>query len=219
MSAHTALARPFASLMKKLRSTYEPVPYEQRDPITQLVLGFLQWEASRKQAEAALGRIQTAVVDNNELRVSHIHEVVTMIGPSYPRCEERVARMREAMHEIYIREHAVSLDAPAARGKRELRTYVESLPGITPYVASHLLLTAFGVPVLPVDDRLAAQLAAADCALDGEDAAHVAAHLEKLVKTDEAMTTHLLLQAWSDDRKGGGKASSSRKPTAVKKKK
>jgi endonuclease III len=219
VSAASALARPFASLLKKLRSKYDPEPYEPRDPITQLVLSYLQWEATRKQAEAALARIQTAVVDNNELRVSHVQEVIAMVGPGYPRCEERIARLHETMQEIYYREHAVSLDAVAGKNRKDLRTYVESLPGITPYVASHLLLTAFGVPVIPVDEKLASMLVAEHCAAEGEDTAHVAAHLERVVKADDALATHLLLQAWSDDRKGGKSSGSSRKPTAVKKKK
>lgn len=206
--------------MKKLRSAYEPQPYEARDPITQLVLGFLQWEATRKQAEAALVRIQAAVVDNNELRVSHTQEIVAMIGATYPRCDERVARLRESMHEIYVREHAMSLDAASSRSKKDMRTYVESLPGVTPYVASHLLLTSFHVPVIPVDEKLAAMLIAESCAHEGEDNAHVAAHLERIVKSDDALDTHLLLQAWSDDRKGGKSGNNnSKKPAATKKKK
>ena len=45
---------------------------------------------------------------NNDLRVSHPQEVVGLLGPRYPRVEERAARLHEALQEIFIREHAVS---------------------------------------------------------------------------------------------------------------
>lgn len=218
MSVTAVQPRPFASLMKKLRAKYDAEPYQPRDPLTQLVLGFLQWDATRKQAEAALGRIQAAVVDHNELRVSHHGEIVAMIGPAYPRGEERIARLREVLQEIYIREHAMSLEGPAAKGRKELRAYVESLPGITPYVAAYLLLTGFHVPAIPVDDKLSASLVAEGVADEQSDPAHVAVALDKLVKADDALDTHLLLQAWSDDRKAG-KSTGARKPNTVKKKK
>lgn len=219
MSTSALAAKPFAALLKKLRSRYEPEPYPPRDPITQLVLGFLQWEATRKQAEAALGRIHAAVVDNNELRVSHNHEIVAMIGPAYPRCEERVARLREAMQEIYVREHAVSLDGPATRGRKEIRTYIESLPGITPYVAAHVLVTALNVPVVPVDDKLAALLVAEGCVDEGTPLHQLAHLIEKNIKADDALATHLLLQAWSDDRKAPSSATRTAKKSAPAKKK
>lgn len=219
MSTPALAAKPFAALLKKLRGQYDPEPYPPRDAVTQLVVGFLQWEATRKQAEAALARIHAAVVDNNELRVSHNHEIIAMIGPGYPRCEERVARLRESVQEIYVREYAVSLDGPAARGKKEVRTYIESLPGITPYVAAHVLVTALNVPAMPVDDKLVALLAAERCLDEGLDPHQAAQLIEKAVKADDMLATHLLLQAWSDERKGGVAAKPARRSKSVKKKK
>lgn len=214
-------ARSLAALLNKLRQRYRPEAYPPRDPVSQLVVAFLQWEATRRQAELALARIQAATVDNNELRVSHNHEIIAMIGPTYPRCEERVARLRESMQEIYIREHAISLDALAAKGRKEARAYIESLPGITPYVSALTLLTVVNVPTLPVDERLVSALAAERIVEDGVDPGQAAAMLDKLLKADETLDAHLLLQAWADDRKAAARPAP-RKPArsaTVKKKK
>lgn len=207
MKNESAYVRKFASLFKKMPAPAEPPP--QRDPVTQLVVGFLQWEATHKQAENAFKRIMQIMVDNNDLRVSHAYQIIELIGPNYPRVEERVARMKDALQEIYVREHGIHPASIAEKTKKDIRAYYDTLPGMTPYVSAMVLLLCYGAHNIPCDQRLASRLreeGVVDKTATPEQIEHF---LERQIKAGEAIDAHLRLQAWADE--------GSRKPAAAKK--
>jgi endonuclease III len=187
----------WAALSKRIR--HEPLPpAPTRDPVTQLVIGFLQWEASRKAAEAAYGRLMATLVDNNELRVSHPHEIVALIGARYPRAEERAGRLHDVLQEVFNREHAVTLSPLLNKSRKDARAYLGSLPGMTQYVAALVMLLCFGGHEVPVDDTLAGLLKEEGVAEPNTTPEQIAQFLERQLKADEALATHLALQAWAD---------------------
>ena len=203
------------ALLKKARSKWdgeEPPPLE---PITQLVISFLPWNATLQQADTAFEKIMAEVVDLNELRVSMHHEVVELIGVRYPQAEERAIRLREAMHEVFQREHDWKLNSVKTKGKRDQREYLDTLPGTPPYVAAQVALLCFGAHAMPVDDKLAALLAAEGVLDAGTTPAEAEAWLSRQVKAGDALEAHLALQAWSDTKKAP--AVKTAKKTAVKK--
>lgn len=216
MKQDAAKIKLFNALLRTIKSAYKVEEPPGRNPVTELVIGFLQWEATQEMAEDALGRIMAVMVDINELRVTYDHETLALIGSDYPRAEERIARMREALNEIYIREHAMDLSAIHHVGKKDQRTYIESLPGITPYVASHMMLVSYGIHAMPVDEKLVAQLVSEGVADAGATPQEVETMLLRQVKASDALKTHLLLQAWSDDLYANGKARKPRKTTKKK---
>lgn len=197
----TSQGKQFASLLKRLAKTYNPDDPPPRDPTLQLVVGFLEWEATRKQAEQALERLMAEMVDVNDLRVSFEQEVLDLLGSDYPLAEQRVARMRETLNEIYIREHATEMRSVAEKGKKEQRAYLDTLPGMVPYVAAQTTLLAFGGHAMPVDHKLIERLAE-EGIIDAEttDPQYVENVLLRLVRADEALNAYLLLQAWADER-------------------
>jgi len=194
----TAYAKKLATLLRKIKPKSSSQPPDDVDPITRLVIGFLQWNATARSAAIAHGKLMAELVDNNDLRVSYVDEVVALIGPRYPQAFERAARLRDAMNVIYEREHATSLDALRDRAKKDIRTYLDTLPGITPYVVAHVLLVAFGGHAIPVDDKLALCLKAQQVVDDTATVEQITAFLERHVKAEDAMQTHLALQAWAD---------------------
>ena len=189
------------ALLKKARSAWkgeEPPPL---DPITQLVVSFLSWNATIKQAEGAFDKIMHQVVDLNELRVSLNFETVEMIGIRYPQAEERAIRLRESMFEVFEREHDWRMHSVKTKGKREQREYLDTLPGIPSYVAAQVALLCFGAHALPVDDKLAALLIAQGVAEKGATPAQIESWLLRQIKAGEALDAHLALQQWSDGKK------------------
>ncbi|MFI4862412.1 MAG: hypothetical protein ACIAXF_17235 [Phycisphaerales bacterium JB063] len=189
------------ALLKKARSAWkgeEPPPLE---PITQLVVGFLTWNATTKQAEGAFDKIMSQVVDLNELRVSLNFEIVEMIGVRYPQAEERAIRMRESMNEVFEREHDWRLHSAKTKGKREQREYLDTLPGIPPYVAAQVALLCFGAHAMPVDDKLAALLIDQGVADEGMTPAEIESWLLRQIKAGDALDAHLALQHWADGKK------------------
>lgn len=191
-------AKALAGLLKKLRGKYKTEPPPPRDPVTQLVVGFLQWEAGGEEAEQALERIMAHMVDTNDLRISLDHEILHFLGADYPLAHERVARMRESLNEVYRREHAMELHSISGKSKKDQRAYMDSLPGMTPYVSALVMLLAYGAHAMPVDHKLAALLAKEGAIERGMEPAEAENHLLRHIRADDALESHQLLQAWSD---------------------
>ncbi|MDP6057746.1 MAG: hypothetical protein QGH33_02585 [Pirellulaceae bacterium] len=198
MKNASVYSRKFLTLLRRIGPAHQAQPPNKHDPVTQLVFGFLQWNAPRRGAEAAMQRIMREMVDHNDLRVSHNHEITKLLGESYPLAMERSARMREALHEVFKREYIMSLDALKDRSKRDVRAYLESLPGVTPFVAAHVTLVAFAGHAVPVDDRLATALRR-EQAIDADATIiEITSFLEHQIRANGALAAHAALQAWVD---------------------
>jgi endonuclease III len=207
-------ARRLLALLKKLKAAYPPATEGPApDPLDQLVLAFLQWDATRKLAHAAKQRIDEALVDCNDLRVSHPNEVLQILGERYPKAVERAGRMLDTLQEIFVRERCMSLAVLTPMGKKEARAYLDSLPGMIPYVSAQLMAVCFQGHAIPVDDTLARLLIEGEIVEADTPRDQIESFLEHHVKAGEALEAHHLLQAWADA--GGDIAGASRaKPAA-----
>jgi endonuclease III len=217
MSKQPDPAKKLADLLKKLRPKQGVEAPPATDPLTQLVLAMLQWEATAEMAHAAMDKILPSVVDLNELRVSQNHEIMEIIGPDYPLAEQRILRMREALNEIFHREHGIEPRSVASKGKKEQRAYYDTLPGLPPYAIASIMLLSYGAHAMPVDDRLARLLAAEEIVAEEDSPEEIESFLTRQIKAGDAVEAHLLLQKWSDQQYGKPVASSTpRKKKAAK---
>lgn len=221
-------AKKLSALLKKIGDVEAPAPVTppgdesppaegdapvRHDPIATLVMSFLMWESTADKAQTAYDRILESVVDFNDLRVSMPHETVEMIGPRYPLALNRAQRLRASLRNIYLREHAVSLDKPAAAGKRDLKKYIDSLEGMVPYVANRVLLLCFDTHGMPVDEQLRTALIEAEVADASVEVPELASWLASQIRAGDAASTHAALQSWMDSKSGGnGAGKSSKKP-------
>ncbi len=224
-------AKKLSALLKKIGDVDAPAPVTppgdesppaegdapvRHDPIATLVMSFLMWESTAEKAQAAYDRILESVVDFNDLRVSMPHETVEMIGPRYPLALNRAQRLRASLRNIYLREHAVSLDKPAAAGKRDLKKYIDSLEGMVPYVANRVLLLCFDTHGMPVDEQLRTALIEAEVADASVEVPELASWLASQIRAGDAASTHAALQSWMDSKSGGSAAGKSSKKPARK---
>lgn len=192
-------AKALNTLLKSVKSKYDPAELAERTPLEELVYSMLLWEAPASKADGAYKRIVASMVDFNELRVTRSPELVALMGKTYPRVEERAARLRAALNELFLREYAVTLDPCAAMSKRDARKYLESLEGCPQYVAARVLLLRMDGHAIPVDDRLNYRLMEAGVTEEDADCSKTAGVLERHVKAEDARAVHLLLQSWSED--------------------
>jgi endonuclease III len=205
------------SLIKRLKTRHKNAEAPPYDPTTQLIMAFLQADASRRKAEQAYSALMEHMVDNNELRVSHTEEIVEIIGEKYPRVYWRVERMREALNEVYRREHDFRMVKAAALNKKEQRQYLDTLPGITPYAAASVMLLSFGGHAIPVDDKLNVLLAREGAIDEGLEPADAESLLLRQFKAGEqSVEAHLLMQAWSDTCKTPTQVLDAPEPSTVK---
>jgi endonuclease III len=218
-------AKKLSALLKKIGHKPLPVPVKppgaeevsdeasaKHDPISTLVMSFLLWESTADRAQVAYDRILESVVDFNDLRVSMHHETMEMIGPRYPLAMNRSQRLRATLRNIYLREHAVSLDKPAAAGKREIKKYIETLEGMVPYVANRVLLLCFDTHGVPVDEQLRTALIDAEVADASVEVPELSSWLASQVRAGDAVSVHASLQVWNDAKANSAAAKSVRKP-------
>jgi len=196
-----ATAKKFAALLKKCLAAHKGEDPPPRDPVAQLIVSFLQWDATRAQAEDAFAALMDEMIDVNDLRVSHPHELLAVVGDDYPLSTTRMIRLRESLHEVYGREHDIQMHSIAGKGKKEQRAYLDSLPGIAPFIAAQVTLLSFGGHAMPIDDKLLALLISEGCLDKGTSIEDAESYLVRQIKAGDALEAHLALQAWADKRK------------------
>ena len=199
MKNATAYANTLAAHVADLRTRYTVEEAAPMSPTARLVHAFLSYNAPLGEADAAYGRIMEQMVDFNELRVTTENELLELIGEDSPAARERVARMHDALHEVYERERCTSIDRLADAPKREARSWLQSLPGMAPYVEASVSLLSLAAHAFPVDDRLLEGLKSAEVVAPDATVADATSFVERNVKAEEAVETHLLLRAWLDD--------------------
>ena len=202
-------AKKLHSLLKKLRSDLgetiadgdcEGCPDTADRLLWRLVFSFMAWEASHARASGATKKLHASVIDYNEMRVCLADELAGMIGDRYPRAQERSARLRSTLNDLYRREHGVTLARAVSLGKREAREYLESLEGMPRYVAARMSLVALGGHAFPLDERLQQALRESD-ALPADLATDEASGwLERQFRAGEALAPYQLLERWMNDR-------------------
>lgn len=188
------------ALLKQLRQEF-PVaaPHPPEDDLTGLLVrGLLLWEASSHQAELAHQRLRSAFVDLNELRVSMPDDIAQALGERYPLAEERSIRIRAVLHDVFAREHAVSIERLRAAPKRDARHYLVSLDGCPEFASAYVVLHGLDGHAAPVDERLLALLIKAGVVRTGTQTSAVSSWIEHYVPSDECASTCALLRAWAD---------------------
>ena len=170
------------------------------DPVLgEFVRSFLVWEASTAKADAALRKLAAACVDINDLRVSLTEEVVSVIGPGYPRAEERAERLKAALHGLFRRENSMSMAHLPEKAKREARVYLTGLPETPSFVADRTFLLALDGHACPADQRLTTRLIQERVLEADTPPEEAASWLERTIRAGDAREAYTLLSGWVDE--------------------
>lgn len=234
MKNGTLYARKLKAAYAKFRGLSGERAAEHSDPLEQLILAVLSQEASLAKAHKALKQLQQDMVDYNELRVSTPAEISESIGRIIPRSVQQAKVLVRLLNAIYQREYAVSLNVLTGKGIREVKAYLDSLDGMTPYVAASIVLWSLGGHAIPVSDPVLEFLRKHELVDPGASAAEVQSFLERNISAADARSFCLDLDAYvaskpffkaesaksgkaeraSADKSGGAAKSRSRKKAA-----
>jgi hypothetical protein len=204
MSSKTEATNPakLASFLRKhvpagnaLQSALEP---EGMDLVDLFVQSYMLWQAPSSDAIGALKRLKAAFFDWNDLRVSLVSDIVDVIGHRHWRAADRVSRMRDAMNGIFRREHKVSLERLRTLMKRDAVNYMETLPGMIPFVANRVLLVGVDFHSVPVEEFGMQMLVQAGALPAGMSLADAGGWVTRHVKAEEARDAHRALVAAVD---------------------
>lgn len=203
-------SKDLSTLLKKLRDQHGealaaqiepcPSPIDPAEPLLgQFLKAFFLWESTSIKAAAAIKKLESAVVDFNELRHCLPDEIAKIVGERYPRIAERSLRLRTALNRIYLLEHAVTLEHLNTLGKREAREYLDALEGVPPFVSSRVCLLALSGHAAPVDSRIHRRLVEAKVITEAVSIHEAGSLLERKTRAGELPEAYMLLQAWADE--------------------
>ena len=167
--------------------------------IDELVRSMLQWEAGHAQARAAYQRLLASVTDYNELRICFPRELAEVLGPRYPRLEERCERLCAALNDIAAREQALTLEPLARLDKRKARKHVESIQGLPRFAVARVMLFGFRAHAFPLDERLLSGLVGAGLFQPAVGVDAAASKIERSVRAGHAADPYDHLEMWSPD--------------------
>ena len=198
MKNSSQYAKKVGTILRKLSPGKPKKEPDAQDPIGVIVYSFFLWESTTSKASTSWSKLAESLVDFNELRVSMPAELADISGDSSELAHERASRMRAALRDIYNREHDVNLEAVSAMKKAEIRTYIESLDGMVPFVSARVLERCFNVHSIPVDGQLKQLLVESEAVDEQADVDEISAWLTRTVKSDDGDAAHRSFQAWVD---------------------
>lgn len=198
MKNATAHARKLRGLLRRVKAA-DPVAPAMHTLLDHLIYASLAHDATRRQAAAAYQTLMRVMVDYNDLRVSDPQEIIRAIGENYPLAGERVLRLREMLHAVYLREHTMDLLAALQKAsKRDARTYLDGLAGMTPFVSASIVLLGLDGHAIPVDGLLMNKLRR-DGIIDKQaSVAEVEAFLAHQIKASDAIKAHHILRTFAE---------------------
>lgn len=168
------------------------------DLVELFVHSYLLWQAPSKDATAALGRLKSSFIDWNDMRVSLVSDLVDVIGGRYWRAWDRMSRMRDALNDVYRREHKVSLERLRPLIKKDAVSYMETLRGMVPFVANRVLLVGIDFHGVPLEEFGLQMLQQAGALPAGTSLAEASGWVTRHVKAEEALAAHWSLVAAVD---------------------
>jgi hypothetical protein len=203
--------KKLAALLKRLRAgaggvvlTPPPVapdaPDGFDDLLHELVFSMMLWETTTTHAKNAVRKLREHFADANELRVCMPDDTVQCLGERYPLARERALRLRHALHDVFQRQQVLSLAALHAVPRKDAAAFLESLDGMPLFVAQRVCVVSLEGHACPVDGRMRDHLAAERIVPEGVPAAEVSRFIAQHTRAEDALSTYLLLQQWSDER-------------------
>lgn len=143
--------REFKKLLKKIRrENAAPFPTVE-EPMDQLIRGILTDYASDSRAAAGLARLQEAIVDINELRVTPVAEIVEVIGPDFPLCRRAAEDIIKALNAIFNKLHHLDLGFLKKAARRTAESFLHSLDGVNEHARASVILRCLKGHAVPAD--------------------------------------------------------------------
>ena len=170
-----------------VRTNMEKDPTPPTDLIELLIESFLLTDASRDQTAHAMSRIRHDMVDFNDLRVE-------TIGVRYPEAPDRCVLLRRALHDIFKRQHKVSLEHLTTIPKRDAKSYIENLDGIPSFVAARVCLLGLNIHAVPMDRTTIRLLVESDILTSAGSAADISQLMLRHVRAEDAVSTHVAIR-------------------------
>ncbi len=184
--------KAFAELRK---SAPEPTVSDADDPVRRLAVAILGVRVGDSKADAYVSKIESSMVDWNEVRVSSLAEIKEITGVNSEAVSETLGNLLDALQAIYDQENEISLDHLLKMGRRDARHYLEELAGVDAYGVASVILWSLGGHAIPVDDAMLQLLRDANLVHPVADRAEVQAFLERNISAADGKLFALIMHS------------------------
>jgi len=189
------------------------------DVLSELLLGSLTAQMTESKSRTALSKLRSNFVDYNELRVTRPAEVLEILGKGYSQARESVDQMILLLRSIYDEQDHLDLEHLKSVGKREAKSFLEQLEGMTPYVLARVMLRGLDGHAIPVHNQMLEMLRNEEAVDESADEATVQGFLERQISAKKALKVYGLLRRHAERSKSfGGSKKSEKKVTRSTKK-
>jgi len=187
-----AISKKLLTILKKRYKEKGPVPkYE--GPILETILYAICLEnASSKQADVVLARLEDEFHDWNEVRVSSISELAVVFDDLVDP-ETRALRVRSALQYVFEKNFEFEFEALRRKTLDLARKQLLRIKELSPFVRTFTLQAALGSHLIPTDDQMRGVAIWLGFAKPGVNATRVSESLKSSVrKSDAPLFCHLL---------------------------
>ncbi len=174
------------------------------DAVREMVLACLCEYTSQQQAEKILHRLMQEFVDLNEMRVCRPGEIADVIQPALPQADAVSENILLLLRSLYEQADTLTLEELPDKGKKEIKSLLDKLEAVSPFVKARILLRALGIHAFPVNQAKMDMFRAEEAIDPDADAAAVQAFLERNIPAGKTLKMYAALQYYADHRNAAG---------------
>jgi endonuclease III len=141
------LRKLYSTAKRKYRREKMPVHEE---PAEALVHGIVSELLPYKVLARVFRKINEHFVDLNDLRVSRVEEVTSVLGADSPENREVASKLSTVLGAIFEKYNAVSLTPLRQTGKRAARETLEKIEGLGRFPIDYCMLTSLRAHAIPL---------------------------------------------------------------------
>jgi endonuclease-3 len=203
-----------AELEKRYPETTSPGT---KDPLEQLLVSLVSFDSPRDAAAKALLLFEEEFVDWNEVRVSAVPEIASVLQRAGIE-EGRARTIKTVLNELFLKKNQLSLEFLLKYKEKQAYDYLSRFEGLPQAVIDEVMLLGLGHPVCPVTEDILRVCRGLGVVGDKDDAESVRKLLMATVPKSSMAMAYALLKAHAPHVKETRKAEPAvkRKPAAGK---
>lgn len=144
------IRKEIASLEKKYPDLEIPEP---KEPLEQLLVSIISLNSPAGAAAKALQLFDEEFVDWNEVRVSAVPEIASVLARAG--IEENRARMiKSVLSELFLKKNQLSMDFLLKYKEKQAQDFLNRFEGLDPAAVDEVMLLSLGHARFPVTDKV-----------------------------------------------------------------
>lgn len=210
---YSSQIQKFYRSLKRTTSKIKKVEYE--DITESLIHAAVLEHMTETVTKAAFRKIDEHFVDLNDMRVSRPEEIVEMLGQEGEDARRVGVNVITILNGIFKKYNMVSLDALRKLGKRQARTAMEKIDGVSRFCVDYCMLTALDSHSIPLTDRMVKYLKENELVHPEADLEEIEGFLTRQISAANGYEFYSLLRRQAES-KGAAAAVKSKTKTKTK---